>query len=54
MGLANSGFDADDLAQMLIAQSDGLQLRWLLDRSIDMAASLQLAMDTLINLRERV
>jgi AcrR family transcriptional regulator len=54
LGLANSGFDADDLAQMLIAQSDGLQVRWLLDRSIDMAASLQLAMDTLINLREWV
>jgi len=40
--------DADAMATALIAQSDGLQLRWLVDRSIDMAAALQLAIGALV------
>jgi len=51
-GRARPGIDADQAALMLIAQSDGLQVRWLLDRSIDMAASLQLAIGALVDLRE--
>jgi Transcriptional regulator len=40
--------DADHAAMMLIAQSDGLQVRWLVDRSIDMAASLATEIDLLL------
>jgi len=39
-GKVASALDADHAAMMLIAQSDGLQVRWLVDRSIDMAAAL--------------
>jgi len=52
-GLAIANVDAHQLALMLIAQSDGLQVRWLLDRSVDMAASLQLAISALIDVHER-
>lgn len=40
--------DADHAAMMLIAQSDGLQVRWLVDRSIDMAAALATEIDLLL------
>ncbi len=40
--------DADHAAMMLIAQSDGLQVRWLVDRSIDMGAALATEIDLLL------
>lgn len=40
--------DADHAAMMLIAQADGLQVRWLVDRSIDMAAALATEIDLLL------
>jgi len=40
--------DADHAAMMLIAQSDGLQVRWLIDRSTDMAAALATEIDLLL------
>jgi AcrR family transcriptional regulator len=45
--------DADHAAMMLIAQSDGLQVRWLVDRSIDMAAALETEIDLLLGHGER-
>lgn len=47
-GSIDAALDADAMALSLIAQSDGLQVRWLVDRSIDMAAALQLAIRTLL------
>lgn len=46
-GAAHPGLDADAAALGLIALSDGLQVRWLIDRSIDMAAALHVAVEAL-------
>jgi len=47
-GSVTPALDADHAAMMLIAQSDGLQVRWLVDRSIDMAATLATEIDLLL------
>ena len=47
-GSVTPTLDADHAAMMLIAQSDGLQVRWLVDRSIDMAAALETEIDLLL------
>lgn len=47
-GRVTPTLDADHAAMMLIAQSDGLQVRWLVDRSIDMAAALAIEIDLLL------
>ena len=47
-GTVAPALDADHAAMMLIAQSDGLQVRWLVDRSIDMAAALATEIDLLL------
>ncbi len=47
-GSVAPSLDADHAAMMLIAQSDGLQVRWLVDRSIDMAAALATEIDLLL------
>jgi AcrR family transcriptional regulator len=47
-GSVTPTLDADHAAMMLIAQSDGLQVRWLVDRSIDMAAALKTEIDLLL------
>lgn len=47
-GRVAPALDADHAAMMLIAQSDGLQVRWLVDRSIDMAAALATEIDLLL------
>lgn len=47
-GTVTPTLDADHAAMMLIAQSDGLQVRWLVDRSIDMAAALATEIDLLL------
>jgi len=43
-----AALDADHAAMMLIAQSDGLQVRWLVDRSIDMPAALETEIELLL------
>lgn len=47
-GVVARALDADHAAMMLIAQSDGLQVRWLVDRSIDMAAALATEINLLL------
>lgn len=47
-GAASPRLDADAAALGLIALSDGLQVRWLIDRSVDMAASLDAAVRSLL------
>jgi AcrR family transcriptional regulator len=47
-GSVAQSLDADHAAMMLIAQSDGLQVRWLVDRSIDMASALATEIDLLL------
>lgn len=47
-GSVPPALDADHAAMMLIAQSDGLQVRWLVDRSIDMAAALATEINLLL------
>lgn len=47
-GTVTPTLHADHAAMMLIAQSDGLQVRWLVDRSIDMAAALATEIDLLL------
>ncbi|MCK0532624.1 TetR/AcrR family transcriptional regulator [Sphingobium agri] len=47
-GVVAAALDADHAAMMLIAQSDGLQVRWLVDRSIDMAAALETEIELLL------
>jgi AcrR family transcriptional regulator len=51
-GSVRPTLDADHAAMMLIAQSDGLQVRWLVDRSIDMAAALAIEIDLLLGIGE--
>lgn len=53
-GDVTRALDADHAAMMLIAQSDGLQVRWLVDRSIDMAAALAAEIDLLLGTGDRV
>jgi AcrR family transcriptional regulator len=52
-GRVTPKLDADHAAMMLIAQSDGLQVRWLVDRSIDMAAALATEIDLLLGTGDR-
>jgi len=52
-GRVAPNLDADHAAMMLIAQSDGLQVRWLVDRSIDMAAALATEIDLLLGTGDR-
>lgn len=52
-GTVTPALDADHAAMMLIAQSDGLQVRWLVDRSIDMAAALATEIDLLLGIENR-
>ncbi|GID97660.1 TetR/AcrR family transcriptional regulator [Amorphoplanes digitatis] len=40
-GLLRAGVDTDSAARVTIAVMDGLQVQWLLDRSVDMAADLR-------------
>lgn len=42
-GEINPALDPFEVADNIIALSDGLQLRWLIDRSIDMAAQMRLS-----------
>ncbi|MCP1469296.1 AcrR family transcriptional regulator [Sphingobium sp. OAS761] len=48
VGSVAAAIDADHAAMMLIAKSDGLQVRWLVDRSIDMAAALETEIELLL------
>lgn len=51
-GTAVTAVDADAAALTLIALSDGLQVRWLVDRSIDMAVVLERAIGRLLQADE--
>lgn len=46
-GLIDQSIDPHGTAGLLISLSDGLQLRWLIDPTIDMAAALRAAIDSL-------
>lgn len=47
-GLIAAAVDAEWIASILVPLSDGLQIRWLVDRSTDMAGILQSAIETLL------
>lgn len=51
-GAAGAAIDADAAALTLIALSDGLQVRWLVDRSVDMAAALEGSIRALLHVNE--
>ncbi len=50
-GRIDDGLDLDRTALRLMSFSDGLQLHWLIDPSIDMAAELRLAIATIVGVR---
>ena len=47
-GEARSDVAAKDLARLVVAASDGLQLQWLYDKDVDMAEGLAMLIDTLL------
>ncbi len=47
-GEARSDLQATDLARMVVAVSDGLQLQWLYDKDVDVADGLSRFIDVLM------
>jgi hypothetical protein len=45
-GTARADVDADIVAQILVAVMDGLQVQWLYDQNMDMAAAIDLLLTT--------